>query len=202
MTTKDEIFNQAKEIVDQFKATLPENLFINYSESRSYSHEETFSFVGDPTDSWWSAICKLSLSIPTCAREESDIDGFFTKQAVIVTFYSRTINSNDRAFLEKKINVNNKAFELMGLLTASLPTEYIERGETHAEREESNKIRRARAHCVNVVTSNSKHMRIESGKVLPPAPNDIRLGDYNVIYNEKTFKVSLSVDSTTLVRVD
>jgi hypothetical protein len=206
MTDINGMFATAQSIADNFKSSLPEGIFLVYesADNRQHSNEMNFYFKSEvhSTYPYQETLCKIKVAVSNCGTESSDEIGFIDTHPVVISCNYNSGNTTDLSATKKIINVFNKSFELMGLFKSVLPEEIVVRGETHEEREEHLKIGQAKAYCMRIVSSNSKHMRIEGGKVLPAPPSDIRLGDYNIYYNEKTFKVSLSDYSTTLVRID
>jgi hypothetical protein len=204
MTDVNGMFATAQSIADNFKTSVPEGIFLVYesADNRQHSNEMNFYFKSEVHPTYQETLCKIKVAVSYCGAESSDAIGFFDTHPVVISCNYNSRNITELSVTKKIVNAFNKSFELMGLFKSVLPEEIVVRGETHDEREEHLKIGQAKAYCMRIVSSNSKHMRIEGGKVLPAPPSDIRLGDYNIYYNEKTFKVSLSDSSTTLVRID
>ena len=194
MTTRTEILEQAKSIAERFSETLESPLFLGTR--MEFSDEMRINF--GPSD---VSNCNIVVGVAFVTREESDDVGFFTSQKVKVRYTVGNWSSNyDLEEFGIRVPAYNKAYELMNLLVTELPASLIERVETHVERTDRLAKEKALGFCRRMTKDNSKHLRIESAKLLEAPPSELVLGEYVVRCNDKTYKVILSSSSTLLIR--
>lgn len=196
MTTRTEIFEQAKSIAERFSETLESPLFLGTR--MEFSDEIRINF-GPSNVSNYNNYCNIVVGVAYTTREESDDVGFFTSQKVKIRC-SYGSSSNSLEDFGIRLPAINKAYELMNLLVTELPAALIERVETHVERTDRLAKEKALGFCRRMAKDNSKHLRIESAKLLEAPPSELVLGEYVVCCNDKTYKVILSSSSTLLIR--
>lgn len=200
MTTRTEIFEQAKSIADRFSATLESPLFLNTQ--MDFDNEIRINF--GPIDvTPYNKYCSIIVGVAFTCHEESDDVGFFTSQKVKVNFNTGGNYGSTHYSLEDfgiKLPAFNKAYELMNLLVTELPFAVIHRLETREERTENLAKEKALVFCRRMTKDNSKHLRIESAKLLEAPPSELKMGEYTLYYNGKDYKVILTSSSTLLIR--
>jgi hypothetical protein len=189
---------QAKAIMEAFKATLEAPIYMSVNNAWSDIIQAHFS--ADPNCHSWNDFVIIKIVFYEHGRETSDDVGFFTTTKVQINWCPRSTASLVYSDVAPALAIYTKAHELMTQLVASLPTEYIERGETHTERAERLLVDKTKAYCKRIAIAHSKHLRVESARLLAAAGSEYKNGEYETYYNDKSYKVILSADSTLLIR--
>ena len=203
MTTRTEIFEQAKSIATCFSETLEAPLFL--ATKMNFSDEVRINFGGSDVDNYnnYNKYCSISVTMGYSTREESDDVGFYTSQKVKISFVDSSSYGSSRFNLEEfgiRLPAYNKAYELMNLLVTELPGAVTERIETYTQRTDRLAQAQALGFCRRMAKDNSKHLRVESAKLLEAPPSELTMGEYVVRHLDKTYKVILSSSSTLLIR--